>query len=462
MTYSPPPPPPRASRAQPSPLQETPPEPIPEAEDAAQLYKNDAANHTPGFRARLASCYERNLGLVLVFLAQTCGSVMNTAAKLLATGYETKFHAMQIIFIRMLCTTILGVAYMAYNKTPDYSLSWLNISDATVITFVIPTLTALVCFVWLREPFTIREALAALIAFSGVLLVARPTWLFPNPPVDPITGDPEPSEVVANILAFVTSAPATSPTPISPAQRTLAVLAAILGAFGASTAYATIRVIGKRAHSLISVNYFAGIATLGSFLTLLIHPDLHFVMPASAGQWALIAVIGLTGFLLQFLLTEGLQREKAGRATNLMYLQLVFALVIERVIWGTTPPLESLGGAVLIIGAAVWITLQKNAGVKEEVKGKGKVVDEESSLLGRDEEGRERILRRLVSSQCSHLDPCSGSPVDDLPVTGWLVWEKQAVDTLFATIRTYLKTSAQPHDWLATDPDADNHRSLLL
>ncbi|UPX20583.1 uncharacterized protein EKO05_0010811 [Ascochyta rabiei] len=417
MTYSPPPPPPRASRAQPSPLQETPPEPIPEAEDAAQLYKNDAANHTPGFRARLASCYERNLGLVLVFLAQTCGSVMNTAAKLLATGYETKFHAMQIIFIRMLCTTILGVAYMAYNKTPDcplgqrgirgllvfrgvcgfvglfglyYSLSWLNISDATVITFVIPTLTALVCFVWLREPFTIREALAALIAFSGVLLVARPTWLFPNPPVDPITGDPEPSEVVANILAFVTSAPATSPTPISPAQRTLAVLAAILGAFGASTAYATIRVIGKRAHSLISVNYFAGIATLGSFLTLLIHPDLHFVMPASAGQWALIAVIGLTGFLLQFLLTEGLQREKAGRATNLMYLQLVFALVIERVIWGTTPPLESLGGAVLIIGAAVWITLQKNAGVKEEVKGKGKVVDEESSLLGRDEEGRER------------------------------------------------------------------------
>ncbi|KAF1351496.1 DUF6-domain-containing protein, partial [Lizonia empirigonia] len=330
--------------------------------------------------------YERNFGLVLVFLAQTCGSVMNTAAKLLATGYETKFHAMQIIFIRMLCTTILGMLYMSYYKTPDfplgqkgirgllilrgfcgfiglfglyYSLSWLNISDATVITFIIPTLTALVCFIWLREPFTIREALAALIAFSGVLLVARPTWLFPNPPVDPITGDPEPAQVLAHILISLTSAPATTPAPISPAQRTLAVLTAILGAFGASTAYATIRVIGKRAHSLISVNYFAGIATLGSFLTLLIHPDLHFVMPESAGQWGLIAVIGLTGFLLQFLLTEGLQREKAGRATNLMYLQLVLALGIEKVIWGTTPPVESFGGAAMIIGAAVWITLQK-------------------------------------------------------------------------------------------------------
>lgn len=265
---------------------------------------------------------------------------------------------------------------------PD-SLSWLNISDATVITFIIPTLTALVCFIWLREPFTIREALAAVIAFSGVLLVARPTWLFPSPAVDPITGEPEPS--VLSFMIDVTSAPATTPAPISASQRTFAVLAAILGSFGASTAYATIRVIGTRAHSLISVNYFAAIATIGSALVLLIHPDLHFVMPESGAQWGLIAIIGLTGFLLQFLLTEGLQREKAGRATNLMYLQLVLALIIERVIWGTTPPLESFGGAALIIGAAIWITLQKNTAAKKD-EGKKKVVDEESNLLGNDAE----------------------------------------------------------------------------
>lgn len=267
------------------------------------------------------------------------------------------------------------------------SLSWLNISDATVITFIIPTLTALVCFVWLREPFTIREALAAVIAFSGVLLVARPTWLFPSPPVDPITGEPEPS--VLSFMLGASAVPPATPAPVSANQRTLAVLAAILGTFGASTAYATIRVIGTRAHSLISVNYFAAIATIGSTAVLLIHPDLHFVMPESAGQWGLIAVIGLTGFLLQFLLTEGLQREKAGRATNLMYLQLVLALIIERVIWGTTPPIESFGGAALIIGAAVWITLQKNTAAKKD-DGKKKAVDEESSLLGDEEDRPER------------------------------------------------------------------------
>ena len=105
------------------------------------------------------------------------------------------------------------------------SLSYLPISDATVLTFLIPTLTALVCFLWLREPFTPREALAALIAFSGVLLVARPTWLFPNPPIDPITGEPEANAISLTFHATGHAVPAPL---ISPTQRTLAVLAAIV------------------------------------------------------------------------------------------------------------------------------------------------------------------------------------------------------------------------------------------
>lgn len=77
--------------------------------------------------------YERNFGLVLVFLAQTCGSVMNTAAKLLATGYEEKFHALQIIFVRMLCTTVLGCLYMWYYKTPDFPMGQRGIRRLLVL-----------------------------------------------------------------------------------------------------------------------------------------------------------------------------------------------------------------------------------------------------------------------------------------------------------------------------------------
>jgi drug/metabolite transporter (DMT)-like permease len=250
------------------------------------------------------------------------------------------------------------------------SLSWLEISDATVITFLIPTMTAIVCFIWLREPFTWKEALCSFVAFCGVLFVARPPWLFSS-----------------HIIPIDDDSDGRAPLPsISAEQRTLAILIAILGTFGASTAYATIRVIGKRAHSLISVNYFSLIATIASFVLILVHPSLHFVMPKTISQWGLIAIIGLFGFLLQFLLTEGLQREKGGRATNLTYLQLVFALVVEKVIWGTTPPVESLVGAVLIIGAAIAVSLQKASG-KEATKVEV-VDDEERRLLNDDNQTR--------------------------------------------------------------------------
>lgn len=133
---------------------------------------------------------------------------------------------------------------------------------------------------------------------------------------------------------FTTDGGILPPVKATPQERTIAILCAIFGSFAAATAYATIRVIGKRAHSLVSVNYFAVLATVSSFLIIMIHPDLQFEIPKTIAEWyvirtlslesrtdiirCLLLSIGISGFLLQLLLTEGLQREKAGRATNLI------------------------------------------------------------------------------------------------------------------------------------------------
>jgi hypothetical protein len=58
---------------------------------------------------------------------------MNVAARLLTTGYEEKFHALQIIFVRMSCTTILGCLYMWYHKTPDFPLGKRGIRKLLVL-----------------------------------------------------------------------------------------------------------------------------------------------------------------------------------------------------------------------------------------------------------------------------------------------------------------------------------------
>lgn len=39
--------------------------------------------------------------------------------RLLETGFETKFHALQIIFVRMLATGVLGLLYMWIKKVPN-------------------------------------------------------------------------------------------------------------------------------------------------------------------------------------------------------------------------------------------------------------------------------------------------------------------------------------------------------
>ncbi|KAK6189321.1 hypothetical protein LQW54_013384 [Pestalotiopsis sp. IQ-011] len=369
----------------------------------------DSLDRPPSAWQRFGQFYERNFGLFLVFLAEVFASLMTMTTRLLETGFDTKFHALQIIFVRMLATAILGSLYMWIKKVPDfplgnpqirrllvlrgfagfiglfcsyYSLSYLNISDATVISFIVPTLTAFMCFVVLKEPFTVQEALAGIIAFIGVLFIARPPFLFP------VSEDQD----TAKGLGIVADADGPSGivpvVPATPAERSLAVLLGVLGSFGAATAYSTIRVIGKRAHSLVSVNYFAVVATVGSCLLILLHPDLEFKVPQNPAQWVLLVAIGVAGFLLQFLLTEGLQREKAGRATNLIYTQLVFALVLEKIVWGTTPSGWSLIGALLIIGAAMWVSLQKSK--KTAAEAKPSSVDEESSLLGNSGDGGSR------------------------------------------------------------------------
>lgn len=48
---------------------------------------------------------------------------MSTAAKLLtAKDSPNQFHALHIIFVRMLATSILGMLYMWYKKVPNFPL----------------------------------------------------------------------------------------------------------------------------------------------------------------------------------------------------------------------------------------------------------------------------------------------------------------------------------------------------
>lgn len=130
-----------------------------------------------------------------------------------------------------------------------------------------------------------QEVAAAVVAFVGVLFVARPASLFPvtEQDFDDLLGV-HAMDSPAHTFGLEGGG-LVPPVPATPSERGFAIVCAVVGSFAAASAYVTIRVIGRRAHPLVSVNYFAAVATMTSFLTILIHPDLHFELPTTILQW---------------------------------------------------------------------------------------------------------------------------------------------------------------------------------
>jgi drug/metabolite transporter (DMT)-like permease len=281
------------------------------------------------------------------------------------------------------------------------SLLYLPLADATVITFLSPALAGYACYLLFREPFTRTEQMASMVSLLGVILIARPTSFFhlSNP-----TSGPHSPPGTSNITSTVADHGYHFPTPTS-GQRLSAIAISLLGVAGSACVYTILRWIGHRAHPLISVNYFATWCTLVSFIVLSTgshipppfgSPKLRLSFPASLKQWALLISLGTCGFIMQFMMTAGLSHEKSNRATNMVYTNMLFALLFDRWVFGTVPGVWSLLGSGLILGSAIYVAVQKGVagdgrGVGQEVE-VGLLSDEERAMLvdvdgGRDDSG---------------------------------------------------------------------------
>lgn len=239
------------------------------------------------------------------------------------------------------------------------SLLYLPLSDATVITFLAPSLACWACSFLIDEPFTRMEQMAALVSLFGVVLIARPTAFFSN------SNDPATSAADGDAGVPSSGPDFANYNNVTAGQRAMAVGIAMIGVLGGAGAYTTIRWIGKRAHPLITVNYFAVWCTIVSLVMMLAVPDVGFLLPKRPIEWAYLFFLGTTGFIMQFLLAAGLQYEKSSRATNMAYTQMLFALFFDKIIFGTSPGILSIIGSSLILGSAIYVAIKKDTGTKK-------------------------------------------------------------------------------------------------
>jgi len=165
-------------------------------------------------------------------------------------------------------------------------------ADAVVITFLAPGLSCWACSFLIKEPFTRMEKIGTFVSLIGVIFIARPASLFGSSgsgPTTPATGNTDSTPSGNKPTAPSSAADYDN---VTPEERLAAVGIALVGVLGAVSAFTTIRWIGKRAHPLISVNYFATWCTIVSIVAQLTIPGIGFLLPSTLKDWSLLFFLG--------------------------------------------------------------------------------------------------------------------------------------------------------------------------
>lgn len=335
--------------------------------------------------SQLKQFWIRNKPSILVAVSQLFGALMNLSARLLELDGDG-IHPLQVLLLRQGLTVVCCCVYMWWKSVPDfplgrkdvrllllargfsgffgiygmwYSMMYLPLADATVITFLAPGVAGLLCYFVLREPFTKAEQLATAVALLGVVLIARPVSLFMalSSSEDQVVDSPE---QVDGALPGLEHEPTAE-------ERLLAIGVALLGVLGAAGAFTCIRTIGKRAHPLISVNAFGMACTIISASVLglapmlnMSQPHLRWITPSSLKGWFLLLWIAVPGFIMQYLLTAGLAADKSNRANAMIYTHMLFAVSFDRWVFGHSMSMMSFAGCALILGSAITVVFIKN------------------------------------------------------------------------------------------------------
>ena len=276
-------------------------------------------------------------GFVLMLGAVVFFSLMSLLVKL---GGST-MPPSQLVFARVAVTLVLSLAHLRWMGIPVwgvnkrllatrgltgtlalgcfyYALTELPLGDATAIQYTNPVWTAVIASVFLGEGIHRRDLLGACLGVVGVVLVSQPTFLFGGRSLPPVA------------LAA-------------------ACVASVVSAF----AYTAVRALRKTDHPLVIVAWFPLVA-------------FPFVAPIAAlqwkpptpAEWAVMGGIGVSTQIAQVMLTEGIHRMPAGKATSVGYFQIVIAFAIGLLFFDESPSIWSIAGATLIIGATL-VTAQE-------------------------------------------------------------------------------------------------------
>lgn len=290
------------------------------------------------------------LGLFYAFLSTVFFSIIALLVKTIQG-----VHAIEISAIRCFFQMLFTMPLLIYHKTGFlgprdkriylvlrgfigsnamillfYAVQQMPLADATVIMFSNPVFTSLLAWIFLKERCTIWDCVFTVFTLTGVVLIARPPFIFGE----------NPRGIEGNYTNHIKGT-----------------IAAFAGAVGAAFTFVVLRKIGKSVHYYLSVWYYAVIGFIECIITVSVLGEWKLPF-CGRDRWLLmlIAVLGIAG---QTFLTKALQIEKAGPVALMRTVDVVLAFIFQFIFFNRAPTLWSLGGALCVVASTSGVAFRK-------------------------------------------------------------------------------------------------------
>ncbi|KAL3663385.1 hypothetical protein V7S43_011790 [Phytophthora oleae] len=289
------------------------------------------------------------LGMMCVALSAVSFSLTTTAVKYLTYSMSSMeaifWRSIVAIFLNLVCVWFSGQSlrvapsdrFMLFCRClagfssisfAFYALSQMVLADSSAIVFSSPVFTFFLGACLLHEHIDKPSFACAILSFSGLLCVVRPSFIFGTTHA---TADTDGSWI--------------------------AIGSALLGAIGQAFVYISVRKL-RGIHYMVVVYYVLLFSIVGS-LSYVLLVQRAFVMPSTISVWAGVLSSGVFTFVGQLLLTKGFQLEKAGIASVMRYLDVVFVFIWDSFLLGERINHWSIVGAIIICACTSVIALRK-------------------------------------------------------------------------------------------------------
>ncbi|KAM9197162.1 solute carrier family 35 member G1 [Dugong dugon] len=227
-----------------------------------------------------------------------------------------------LILRGFLGSTAMILLYYAFQTT--------SLADATVITFSSPVFTSIFAWIFLKEKYSLWDALFTLFTIIGVTLIVRPPFLFG-----------------ANTKSMEESY----------SGHLKGTFAAIGHAIFAALTLVILRKMGKSVDYFLSIWYYVILGLVECVILLFILGE--WTLPSCGLDRLFLILIGLFGLGGQVFLTKAIQIEKAGPVAIMRTMDVVFAFIFQIIFFNDVPTWWTVGGALCVVASSTGAAIHK-------------------------------------------------------------------------------------------------------